>query len=87
MYVPFAPLAQIASPVAETVTLLVGLASVPLVHAPQLALCGVTVVGDMLQIPVAVNWTDELLGLAVAGGDIEGFQLPCAGISGNASGD
>lgn len=61
-YVPLAPLAQAASPVDETVTSVVG--TPPVVHAPQVAGSGVTVVGDWLQCPVAVNCTDELLAVA-----------------------
>jgi hypothetical protein len=43
-----APLAQVAWPVVETVTLLVGVESVT-VHAPHVALGGMTVVGAELQ--------------------------------------
>jgi hypothetical protein len=60
------PLAQAASPVVETMTSLVGVESTS-VHAPQVALCGVTVIGDVLQWPVAVNCTAEPFALVVAG--------------------
>jgi len=61
-----APLAQVAWPVVETVTSLVGVGSTS-VHAPQVALWGMTVAGAMLQWPVAVNCTAEPFALIAEG--------------------